>query len=426
MADGCARFRWYAAALAHGLKSNSVLGWRSSPMITRAPEQRDRHSPNGAVELTVVIPHFNQSHILPRAVASVLAEGVSDTEIIIVDDGSTDGGEDILRALERADPSIYVIRNTKNKGAPTALNTGLAAARGRYVSFLGADDCVLPGFCRVMVAALERYPEAALACGEVAIISKQSVVNGIRPLTVPAMNEAYLTPAMVRRRIARTDNWICNTVAVHRTEMIRAASGFDPTLGSFCDGFLCRTLAFTHGFVFVPGVYGVWQVSSDSLSASSVLDRRESARLVALAEERLRDSIIGRRAPEYPSLFARRLRFGAARMHFVWSGSDAQPANITEAAHGNERDLRLLRAIKQRIGFGRLGRALALGWLAVRLRPFAPGSLAVNLMRNHWVLRRNRHRIQERLRYLDALGVKLIAERNPVAENAEIGLQTLH
>jgi hypothetical protein len=395
-------------------------------MINRAPDHRDRYPPTGAVKLTVVIPHFNQSHILPRAVASVVAEGMSDTELIIVDDGSTDGGEDILRALERADPSIYVIRNTENKGAPTALNIGLAAARGRYVSFLGADDCVLPGFGRSMIAALERYSDAALACGEVAIISKESAINGLRPITVPAMKETYLTPAMVRRRISRTDNWICNTVAVHRVEVIRAASGFDPTLGSFCDGFLCRTLAFTHGFVFVPGVYGVWQVASDSLSASSILDRRESARLVALAEECLRDSIIGRQAPEYPSLFARRLRFGAARMQFVWSGSDAHPVNITEAADGNERDLRLLSAIKRRIGFGRLGRALALGWLAVRLRPFAPGSLAVHLMRNNWILRHNRSRIQERLRYLDALGVKLVAGTKNVIENVAIRPQTLH
>jgi hypothetical protein len=395
-------------------------------MIVRATEHSERHPPTGAVKLTVVIPHFNQSHVLPRAVASVIAQEMNDIEIIIVDDGSTDGSDDVLRALERGDPSIRVIRSAENKGAPTALNTGLAAARGRYVSFLGADDCVLPGFSRAMIAALERYSDAALACGEVAIISKESAVNGLRPITVPAMRKTYLTPAMVRRRIARTDNWICNTVAVHRIEMIRAASGFDPTLGSFCDGFLCRTLAFTHGFVFVPGVYGVWQVASDSLSASSVLDRHESARLVSLAEDRLRDSIIGREAPEYPSLFARRLRFGAARMHFVWSGSDAQPANITEAAGGNQRDRRLLGAIKHRIGFGRLGRALTLGWLAVRLRPFAPGSLAVNLVRNYWVLRRNRHRIKERLRYLDALGVKLIAERTAAAENAEIRLQTLH
>jgi hypothetical protein len=387
-------------------------------MIARASDHSDRCPPTGAVKLTVVIPHFNQSHVLPRAVASVIAQDMGDAEIIIVDDGSTDGSEDVLAALERSDPSVRVIRSPENKGAPTALNTGLAAARGRYVSFLGADDCVLPGFGRTMLAALERYSDAALACGEVAIISNKGAVNGIRPTTAPAMKETYLTPAMVRRRIAKTDNWICNTVAVHRIDMIRAACGFDPTLGSFCDGFLCRTLAFTHGFVFVPGVYGVWQVASDTLSASSVLDPDESARLVALAEQRLKSSVVGHRAPEYPAHFARRLRFGAARMHFVWRGPDADPLAITAAAEGNERDLRLLSAIKRRIGFGKLGRSLALGWLAVRLRPFAPASLAVHLMRNRLVLKRNRSRIEEHLRGLDAFGVELTAHGKVGLENA--------
>jgi hypothetical protein len=162
------------------------------------------------------------------------------------------------------------------------------------------------------------------------------------------------------------------------------------------------------------------------LSASSVLDPHECARLVALAEGRLMNSIVGRRSPGYPDLFARRLRFSAARMHFVWNGASADPVNISDAAHGDSRDLRVLGAIKRRIGFGKLGRILALGWLAIRLHPFAFLSLAVHMTRNRWVLRRNRARIQERIRYLDALGAKLVAPRKAVAANVEIGLQTLH
>jgi hypothetical protein len=69
---------------------------------------------------------------------------------------------------------------------------------------------------------------------------------------------------------------------------------------------------------------------------------------------------------------------------------------------------------------------LALGWLAVRLQPFAFSSLAVHLTRNRWVLRRNRARIREHLRYLDALGAELVARGKAVAADVETGLQTLH
>jgi hypothetical protein len=194
--------------------------------------------------------------------------------------------------------------------------------------------------------------------------------------------------------------------------MIRAAGGFDPTIGAFCDGFLCRVLAFTQGFVFVPGVYGVWQVAANTFSAASILDPEEGSRLLALAEKRLLESAIGRVVPDYPGLFARRLRFSAARMRFVWSGRDADPAAIVQAAGGNERDRRLLDAIKRSIGFGRFGRLLALGWLSARLRPFAPSSIVFHLLRNRWVLMLNRARVQARLRELDAISFELIKRTN--------------
>lgn len=374
-------------------------------------ECRTQRLPARAVNLTVVIPHFNQSHILPRAVASVVGDDMGDTEIIIVDDGSTDGAEDVLVALEQAvHSSLRVIRLAQNRGVAAALNIGLSAARGRFIAFLGADDFVMPGCYQTIIAALERHPSAALACGEIALVSTHGIVHGIRPLTLPAWYESYLTPATIRRRISRTDNWICNTATVHRTEVIRSAGGFDPTLGAFCDGFVCRVLAFTYGFVFVPGVYGVWQTAANTFSASSMLDRQESARLVALAEKLLLASEVGKTAPEYPALFCRRFRFNAARMHLIWNGVHADPVLIAEAAGGNERDERVLATIKRGIGFGSLGRTVALCWLVVRLRPFAFKTLLINLIRNKWVFLRNRARIEARLRQLHRIRYQLMGE----------------
>ena len=207
--------------------------------------------------LTVVIPHFNQSTVLPRAVASVLGSGQTDIEIIIVDDGSADASKPILAALEHAHRSIRVIRHAENEGAPAALNTGLAEARGRYISFLGADDFVLPTLYSTMISRLEQNPAPALACGHIAIVDINGRMRGIRPFVAPAFSEQYLSPETVRNLIVNSDNWICNTSAIYRTESIRNAGGYDGSLGPFCDGFVSRVLAFTHGFIFVPGVHGV-------------------------------------------------------------------------------------------------------------------------------------------------------------------------
>src|ERR1700730_938397 len=136
--------------------------------------------------LTVVIPHYNQKDFLPRAVASVLSGKPCELEIIIVDDGSTDGRAPVLAALEATSPLITVIRCTVNQGVVRALNTGLAAARGRYVTFLGADDLVLPNLPAPLLRALSDHPAAGLGCSQLAIVGNDGSLRGIRPLTPPA------------------------------------------------------------------------------------------------------------------------------------------------------------------------------------------------------------------------------------------------
>ena len=359
------------------------------------------------VAVTVVIPHYNHSHILPRAVASVLAERMPGVEIIIVDDGSTENCEDVLAALEAADPSVRVIRCEKNQGAPAALNVGLAAARGEFVNFLGADDLLIPGFLRTMADALREHPDAALACGDIVIASTDSRVLGVRPFTAPAWGPEYLSPAMVRRRIRETDNWICNTATLHRTEIIRGHGGFDSALGSFCDGILCRLLVFRHGFVYVPGISGIWQVAANTLSASSVLNSEKLEHLLCLARQKLAGSVVGATAPEYVELYERRLRMSAVRTRLLWKGKAANAADILQAAKGDDLDRRVVGWVDRRIGLNRIGGTLVMSWFTIRRRPFNPLTLLVHAVRNRMMLRKNEAAVGRRLLELNAAGAAL-------------------
>jgi glycosyltransferase involved in cell wall biosynthesis len=373
--------------------------------------------------LTVVIPHFNQKDFLPRAVASVLSGETRDIEIIIVDDGSTDDGERTLAALEAMNPLITVIRSKTNQGAPAALNTGLAAARSHYVTFLGADDFVMPDLYMPLVRALDEHPAAALACSQLAIVGSDGSLRGIRPITPPAFWTEYLDPETICRRIESTDNWICSTTAVFRTDPLRAAGGFDAALGVFCDIIVARILAFQHGFVYVPGVRAVFRVAPSTLSASTLLDQGENIRQLAIARQRLSTSIVGQLAPDYPDLFARRLRFSAARLQLVWNRRNADPRVIAEVAGGADTDIKALRAIRQTIGFGAMGRAFAVSWLTLRLRPFSPLYLIVHLLRNWFTFIRNRRRIMEWIRQMEDARREMVTanaetDRNPVPAGA--------
>ncbi len=107
-------------------------------------------------EISVVMPTHNREPLLPRALSSVLAQQECAFEVIVVDDGSSDGTAGYLRQI--ADPRLTVLRNDPALGAAGARNRGLAAARAPVVAFLDDDDELLPGFLAESLAAHGRQP----------------------------------------------------------------------------------------------------------------------------------------------------------------------------------------------------------------------------------------------------------------------------
>ncbi len=94
--------------------------------------------------VSVVTPVWNAAATLAATVASVRAQTFPDWEMLLVDDGSTDGSRALAEALAAADPRIRVLAQGSNTGAAAARNRAIRAARGRYIAFLDADDLWRP------------------------------------------------------------------------------------------------------------------------------------------------------------------------------------------------------------------------------------------------------------------------------------------
>jgi glycosyltransferase involved in cell wall biosynthesis len=103
--------------------------------------------------LSIVLPTYNRADVLPRSVASVLAQSYGDFELIIVDDGSTDGTSMVVRAIN--DARIKYIKLEGNRGQSAARNAGIAASKARLIAFQDSDDVWHPDKLGYQIPALD-------------------------------------------------------------------------------------------------------------------------------------------------------------------------------------------------------------------------------------------------------------------------------
>ena len=113
-----------------------------------------------APRVSVVVPTWNRRALLERALAAVDEQEFRDFELIVVDDGSTDGTADWLRARR---PQVQLIASPRRVGAAAARNLALERARGELVAFLDDDDLWRPGYLAAQIAHLDANPWATLS-----------------------------------------------------------------------------------------------------------------------------------------------------------------------------------------------------------------------------------------------------------------------
>jgi hypothetical protein len=107
------------------------------------------------IKLSVVVPYYNVQRYLEDNLASLAQNASADVELVLVDDGSTDGTGARLAAAARDLRGATFISLPRNRGLSAARNAGLAAARGRYLTFLDGDDVVAPGHFGALIEAME-------------------------------------------------------------------------------------------------------------------------------------------------------------------------------------------------------------------------------------------------------------------------------
>jgi cellulose synthase/poly-beta-1,6-N-acetylglucosamine synthase-like glycosyltransferase len=127
--------------------------------------------------ISVVIPLYNKANSIARTIAAVRAQSVVDWELIVVDDGSSDEGAALVRAID--DKRIRLV-GQMNAGVAAARNRGALEASAEWVAFLDADDCWEPDHLDNLLGLIECFPDATLCATAYKVESESGKVRKIR------------------------------------------------------------------------------------------------------------------------------------------------------------------------------------------------------------------------------------------------------
>lgn len=111
--------------------------------------------------ISVIIPTYNREKTIEKSIASVLAQDYQDIEVVVVDDGSTDDTEKVVKSI--SDTRVRYIRQD-NKGACAARNHGALEAKGEFIAFQDSDDTWKTDKLRKQLQAMEQNPEVGIVC----------------------------------------------------------------------------------------------------------------------------------------------------------------------------------------------------------------------------------------------------------------------
>jgi glycosyltransferase involved in cell wall biosynthesis len=182
-------------------------------------------TPGNRPVVSVSVSTYNRAHLLGRALRSVLAQTFQDYEIIVVDDGSTDNTEEVVRSF--GDARIQYLRHESNRGQSAAINTGIRAATGEYVAFLDDDDEWLP---EKLAIQLETFKTSDLERLGVVSCPKLTVYDGRRKVRAPRKRRfarGWVHKDLLARRMVVP--WATCSLLVRR-DALTEANLFDESL----------------------------------------------------------------------------------------------------------------------------------------------------------------------------------------------------
>jgi len=224
--------------------------------------------------MSVVIPNYNHGHLIEDALLAISQQTLPPSEIVVVDDGSTDDSLARLQASAARMPRLRIHLHGENRGVNAACNTGLELVSGDFVLFSAADDRLDAETVERASAAAAAFPTSGIVFSDQAEMSADGATRKLMPLDLPP-ERRHFSPEEFVRLMQRNFFYFHVSSVWFNVKLLRALGGFPPELRWHGDLFAAYAAAFEQGATYAPGAVSYFRKGQDSYSLSGARSARQ-------------------------------------------------------------------------------------------------------------------------------------------------------
>ena len=214
--------------------------------------------------ISVIIPTYNRKNHLQQAIESVLSQAFTDYEIIIVDDGSSDGTASIVAEYAIHHSSIRY-QYQHNRGVAAARNCGISMARGKFVCFLDSDDIWKPHKLETQIAFAAQNPDFSIISSDIDSFNETGVHKRCAKQSMYSVQSGYVLQELL------FNNWIQTSTVMVRRSLLESVGGFDESVGQFAEDWVLWMCLATKGpAYFLPEALVFYRLHTDSLTSQNM------------------------------------------------------------------------------------------------------------------------------------------------------------
>ena len=293
----------------------SVMPLPARPEAVQAARGAERPT------ISILLANHNDAPFLYTSLEAILSQADPADQIVVVDDGSTDGSVELIEAMLSRHPNGKLIRFDHNRGQHTAIQHALLAASSEYVVWASSDDLLLPNFIRRSREVLAEHRGVGICFSRLCAwrdgtdaVTEYSEKNHGAAFDLGS-TPRYFTPDDLRSRLRQHYVWISGNTVLARRDVLLEMGGFEAELRWHADWFTYYAIALRHGAVGIPERLAMMRERAETYSRSGMENRSQQAKVMRAmldtsAQPRNRDLLtIFRESPSVLSPFGRAMVF---------------------------------------------------------------------------------------------------------------------